>query len=376
MNSPASTTDMLKKGIAAVKAGRRQQARELLMQVVERDEENIPAWLWLSAAMDSFEERETCLENVLALDPDNEMARKRLNKLRKKQQATPAPAPQAKKGTEQKKTAPEKEPTSIQALLENELLCPYCAAPTRSTDKWCQNCRKELWIKTPKRKKSSTLYKVLLGQQIFILLQYVVLALAIMLAPLEEIETTSALLDKAILLAVLTPTAIYNLAMLVGLYLRWRPIFYLYLFGSIVGLGIGLALAIGLGGRGICCGGPLVLLSVSQFFMMLNLGDDFTFNKHRLLLRIDPDIKTGLNFLERGKSYADRQMWAMAAIHLHRASSQLPTNINAHLALAVALVNLKLPKLAAHPLEKARQINPTDPGVERLAELLAKQGKK
>ncbi len=75
--------DLLREGIAAAKSGQRERAYELLMQVVEQDEENVLAWLWLSGVVDSLDDRETCLENALALDPTCEPARKGLAWIRK-----------------------------------------------------------------------------------------------------------------------------------------------------------------------------------------------------------------------------------------------------------------------------------------------------
>ena len=50
------------------------RARELLLQVVEQDRTNAHAWLWLSTVIDNLTDKSTCLNNVLALDPDNEQA--------------------------------------------------------------------------------------------------------------------------------------------------------------------------------------------------------------------------------------------------------------------------------------------------------------
>jgi tetratricopeptide (TPR) repeat protein len=60
---------LLQLGIQAAKAGRREQARELLLQVVEQDQESIRGWLWLSGVLEDLEERRICLENVLIIDP-------------------------------------------------------------------------------------------------------------------------------------------------------------------------------------------------------------------------------------------------------------------------------------------------------------------
>ena len=71
----------LKAGITAAKAGRWEQARELLLQVVEVDEQNEQAWLWLSGVVPGDEDRRVCLENVLTINPDNELAQKGLARL-------------------------------------------------------------------------------------------------------------------------------------------------------------------------------------------------------------------------------------------------------------------------------------------------------
>ena len=72
------TSDLLQQGIAYAKAGRREEARDILLQVVELDEQNESAWLWLSGVVDSDDDKAVALENVLALNPSNEWARRGL----------------------------------------------------------------------------------------------------------------------------------------------------------------------------------------------------------------------------------------------------------------------------------------------------------
>jgi tetratricopeptide (TPR) repeat protein len=69
---------LLNEGIVAAKSGQTARARDLLMQVVEADESNESAWLWLSGVVESLEDRQVCLENVLALNPDSVAAQKGL----------------------------------------------------------------------------------------------------------------------------------------------------------------------------------------------------------------------------------------------------------------------------------------------------------
>src|SRR5512136_2163148 len=82
-------------GIAAAKDGRRAEARELLLRVVNADENNVRAWLWLSGVVKTLEDRERCLENVLTIDPVNEAAQRGLAKVRAEIEATPEIEPES-----------------------------------------------------------------------------------------------------------------------------------------------------------------------------------------------------------------------------------------------------------------------------------------
>ncbi len=72
---------LLDEGIAALRAGRKDEARSKLMQVIKADERNEYAWLYLSEAVDNDEDRQVCLENVLAINPANERAETELKAL-------------------------------------------------------------------------------------------------------------------------------------------------------------------------------------------------------------------------------------------------------------------------------------------------------
>jgi hypothetical protein len=66
---------MVREGVSAYRAGRKEEARALLLRAVEIDQYNEDAWLWLSAVVDTPEEQRTCLENVITINPNNERAR-------------------------------------------------------------------------------------------------------------------------------------------------------------------------------------------------------------------------------------------------------------------------------------------------------------
>lgn len=80
----ANTEALLREGIEAVKANRKDEARTLLEKVVDLDQHNEQAWLYLSACVDSLEEQQICLENVLTINPNNQKARKGIEEISRK----------------------------------------------------------------------------------------------------------------------------------------------------------------------------------------------------------------------------------------------------------------------------------------------------
>lgn len=68
--------------IQAIRMGDKDEGRQILEEMLEADEGNEQIWLWLTTVVDTNEDREVCLENVLALNPDNAVAQKSLNDVR------------------------------------------------------------------------------------------------------------------------------------------------------------------------------------------------------------------------------------------------------------------------------------------------------
>ncbi len=94
----ANVDGIVQEAVAALKAGRKDEAAQLLNKAVDLDERNEQAWLWLSACVETREEQQICLENVLAINPANQKARKGLEALtrqfgQKPAAASPSPAP-------------------------------------------------------------------------------------------------------------------------------------------------------------------------------------------------------------------------------------------------------------------------------------------
>lgn len=109
---------LLSQGISASKMGRKEEARKFLTQVVELDDDNEQAWLWLSGCVDEPAERVRCLEKVLAINPANELAQAGLKRLwdfiKLAEAESQPPEAEAKEITEEGHPPPEaKEPPAV-----------------------------------------------------------------------------------------------------------------------------------------------------------------------------------------------------------------------------------------------------------------------
>ena len=70
--------DPLQAGIAAARQGNRAEARAWLQEAIRLDAASEQAWLWLSTVVETDAEHRLCLERALAINPQNETTRARL----------------------------------------------------------------------------------------------------------------------------------------------------------------------------------------------------------------------------------------------------------------------------------------------------------
>lgn len=79
--NPSPIEELVEQGIAAVKAGDKSTAFVALTQAVQRDPENELAWIWLSGVCARDAERKFCMERVLEINPNSEVAQLGLSTL-------------------------------------------------------------------------------------------------------------------------------------------------------------------------------------------------------------------------------------------------------------------------------------------------------
>ncbi len=117
------TQDLLREGIAAARAGDKEEAFRLLTRVTEREDDNAEAWLWLSSVTDTLADKLVYLEQAVELAPDNVEARAALERVRKKQ---PARAPMEEEETLHCTWHPERE-TLLRCNRCGRAMCTECA---------------------------------------------------------------------------------------------------------------------------------------------------------------------------------------------------------------------------------------------------------
>jgi tetratricopeptide (TPR) repeat protein len=72
---------LIEQGQRALQAGNRDEAQQFLMRATELEQENVDAWLWLAAAVETEEDQRLCLDNVLVLNPENKQAQQMIAEL-------------------------------------------------------------------------------------------------------------------------------------------------------------------------------------------------------------------------------------------------------------------------------------------------------
>lgn len=80
-----SASDELRRAIELTRAGRRVEARDLFLKIVEDDQRNEIAWIWLSGLVDSLEDKIIACENALTINPGNEKVRNYLQRLQQQE---------------------------------------------------------------------------------------------------------------------------------------------------------------------------------------------------------------------------------------------------------------------------------------------------
>ncbi len=362
----------LKIAIQAAKAGERGKAHQLLMKIVEQDEGNETAWLWLSGTVKTKEDRQICLENVLAINPHNEIAKKGLRKLGVT--PPPAPPPVAEKPEQWDQPVydvvlPEAndphKPKFQDAWSSSADLCAYCAQPVQRSDRRCPKCNRKMVGKEPvfpNRSKYLIIWVALRSiNHLFALLGLLLLGTSLF-AILPELTPGERYYLVGVVLGQLL-----SIGFTIALFLRQLWAYWLSIAGLILMVLAIVALAFlsipvpttnvsgGSSLLGFICIAPFIILQVLYAYMVVMAGGDFRQEKRWRIAVADQRVKDPLVLDKAGKLFAQRGMWATAVLYWQRAVGRSPGNVAILRRLADGYARLGFPERSLDTLRQAQE---------------------
>jgi tetratricopeptide (TPR) repeat protein len=392
------TGQWLAEGIARAKAGERERARELLLRVVRRDERNAQAWLWISSVVEGPEDRRVALENVLAIEPENTLARAGLDWL-DRQPLEPTPsgaAPETQPAGGQAADVPVFSDTALglsddEPALEQEG-CPYCGQPVSESDDRCPKCRQSLTVRALERTEFPARVWLLAAAWIVQALADVANGALVLIAltmaaglsgsALGASYIRTYLAGAAFASGALTPdllrmvvvfvvfdviAAAWSLVMAVVL--PWRRSAALAVALFVAGLHVVMAIssfAVGMTSLWIGLGRLALGLFIGLF--LLEAQGDFVWRAVRQRLELDRGAKSSMDYYSRGRAYKSMGQMAKAALHLERAVELAPERVAFRVALGNAHYALGQYDWAAEHIRAAVRLSPNSADLREFLE--------
>ena len=331
--------ELLKAGITAIKSGQKAKARQLLLQAIEADDKNERAWLWLSGAVEADEEKRICLENVLTINPDNELARKGLAKL------APAPLDEVTlPGTLEARAAQlthnesgddrgwwtdtKVEPLASEQAAQkfddvwssNNELCAYCAHPVTGIPKRCPNCNQSLIANVlidpiPSRYHG----RLLTWMIVYLTIESIGVILLLLLLGSLPPEYAGQLNRTDLITQALTgivPTIIAT----VGVYQRQLWAYWLMMVIAIVQLiQVSLIVVNAPNLFAFICVSPILFLVLFIVYSIYMSGGDFKRHKVRRIAGVSSRLKDPVQLDRAAQKLAKEELWGSAVLHWQRA---------------------------------------------------------
>ena len=410
---PGELDRLLREGITAARAGSKDRARDLLLQVIAQDQEVEMAWLWLSSVVDNPGELQICLENVLALNPANEAARRGLDWLAEQTRdhapqvtdsvervvAVPTQAPLAAQPRDRivLQSKGEPSPPTREHLVKVEIDpygCPYCGGSVSDEQPRCDHCSRMVTVRRRKRMGQKgvgmlAIFYLLLGIAAWLEGTLVSQSVAGEILPVWLNQTFVSMMVSPSLFSVDRVGALVQFASVVTLS-------NYVLAGACVAAAVGLALQgrIAYFGSFLLAGLMVVLTLAGLLVQVLGvlpalfrltlvaicvkvLADSsiaFEWNTVQYDADLDSDLKTDRDYHNRAQIYYDQGMWAKAAAHWQVARRLAPTEVQYRAELANAYVRMGYPAAAQSEAEEALSLAPEDRELRAFRDSLASQG--
>jgi ribosomal protein L40E len=130
---------LLEKGIQAARDNDKKRAQDILTHVIEIDQYNEKAWLWLSSVVETPADKEVCLENALLINPDNTYAAMGLQHIRQQDKSSP-PSVLPRLAGERTPQESEWAASEPAAPPPNVRVCPQCGFHNPGWAYLCDRC--------------------------------------------------------------------------------------------------------------------------------------------------------------------------------------------------------------------------------------------
>lgn len=353
----------LQEGMTAVKEGQSEKARLLLLKVVDADEDNESGWLWLSQVVADEDDKRTCLENVLALNPENGAARRMLVNMDNGATAvapvTAVPPPQIVYQQHEK---------FDDVWSRNVPLCGYCAAQITPDDMRCPACHRRLMVQ---------LYRYANPSSSLVLYWFTLTAVAVTYA--AQIGYSAVTLQNP--LTVITGALMMVLLLVTAVFLNFRQywanifaisILILIIIGGIAQLLIspdlsaveferldpafrGVVEPVTQGTWKVIKGAQVAMAALTLLFA-LRAAPDFDRVRYRQEAAVTKGLRHASEYHGAAQRMAKSGMWATAVLNWQRAVALEPTRITYQRALGEAYARLGFSARSLDVLQTAQRM--------------------
>ncbi|MCL4265156.1 MAG: hypothetical protein KJ069_18210 [Anaerolineae bacterium] len=337
----------LQEGMTAVKEGQPEKARLLLLKVVDADEDNESGWLWLSQVVADEDDKRTCLENVLALNPENAAARRMLVGLNNGSTAvapvTTVPPPQI---------VYQQHEQFDDVWSRNVPLCGYCAAQITPDDMRCPACHRSLMMQ---------LYRYANPSSSLVLYWFTLTAVAVTYA--AQIGYSAVTLQNPV--TVITGALMMVLLLVTAIFLNfrqyWANIFAISILILIIIAGIaqllispdlsaveferldpafrGVVEPVTQGTWKVIKGAQVAMAGLTLLFA-LRAAPDFDRVRYRQEAAVTKGLRHASEYHGAAQRMAKSGLWATAVLNWQRAVALEPTRITYQRALGEAYARL------------------------------------
>lgn len=381
--------------LAAYDQGSHASARRMLLHILGEDDHAAEAWLLLSYIEQNWHDQMQCARNALAVAPDLEDARLRVQRLEEQRlpdthfsRAYPV-VPAVQEAHDEAMSRYFQQSLLEDSLgdpLDNPDQCPYCGVVNGPQRRVCAACGHSLMHpRPPERSPTGALrlaFALNFAVVVLLLLQLFPPLLWTWYVQLPDPSRQRMMMDivfqqaPALLVAgdfthVLTPPLFFfllgagllRLLLLlvvgVGLRLRFRWGYYLglalYAFEALWALA-----ATALGWTGLFIGGVSVLAAGGAFGALALATTNFSVLEERYRVAPEGRLKSGQAYWQLGQAYQRKGMWAMAVAQYRAAVAAAPNSAAHYKSLGIGYNKLGRDDHALRALEQAMRLDPTD----------------